>query len=66
MILDILQCVTCNENYKTTYCGPPDKVIYVNFKKRYGRSTSNANFMLHVTGKKVFDSKFAIFREVMI
>ncbi|XP_056000595.1 uncharacterized protein LOC130046519 [Ostrea edulis] len=50
-----LQSVTCTENKNKKYCGPQDEPLYIVFKKRNTKDTSNAKFKLLITTNKVFD-----------
>lgn len=46
--------ITCTDN-SANYCGPQDETLYIVFKKRFGKSTRNANFKLKITTKKEYD-----------
>ncbi|XP_062578726.1 uncharacterized protein LOC134240677 [Saccostrea cucullata] len=50
-----IQTVTCSENYNTKFCGSSDDNLYIHFKTRDGKDTSNASFKLHITAEKSFD-----------
>ncbi|XP_048742684.2 uncharacterized protein LOC125656134 isoform X2 [Ostrea edulis] len=50
-----LQSVTCTENNNKKYCGPQDETLFIFFKQRNKKDTSNAKFKLLITTKKVFD-----------
>ncbi|XP_061180228.1 uncharacterized protein LOC133188756 [Saccostrea echinata] len=50
-----LQSVTCSKNFNTRFCGKEEDYLYINFKRRDGKSTSSASFKLLVTAEKVLD-----------
>ncbi|XP_062602497.1 uncharacterized protein LOC134264216 [Saccostrea cucullata] len=50
-----IQRVTCTENYNTKFCGSSDDFLYIHFKARDDKDTSNASFKLLISAEKSFD-----------
>lgn len=47
--------IACIANESVQYCGPKNKTLFIELKKRYGKDTNKVRFKLKITAKKDYD-----------
>lgn len=51
----LIQKIACIANESVQYCGPKNKTLFIELKKRYGKDTNKVCFKLKITAKKDYD-----------